>query len=119
MAAAQRHVDAEVAVITILFLTRCKGDAIEFICSYRCLHQELVETPIKYKMKLVQAYKLIISRFRGVRLREATLCVRGRKEADVNSEADEEEVRKNCPGWKGLQDSGDLTPAMPVSRSEA
>lgn len=44
VAATQRHVDAEVAVITILFLTRCKGDAIEFICSYRCLHQELVET---------------------------------------------------------------------------
>lgn len=54
-----------------------------------------------------------------MRLREATLCVRSRKEADVNSEADEEEVRKNCPEWKGLQDSGDLTPAMLVSRSEA
>lgn len=77
------------------------------------------DLPIKYKMKLVQAYKLIISRFRGVRLREATLCVRGRKEADVYSEADEEEVRRDFPEWKGLQDTGDLTPAMPVSRSEA
>lgn len=70
-------------------------------------------------MKLVQAYKLIISRFRGVRLREATLSMRGRKEADVNSEADEEEVRKDCPECKGLQDTGDITPVIPVSRSEA